>query len=176
MTQKPALELEPERLETFETAVERQLRPGLRGSLAVYHTKAKNLIALVTDPADELLVYANGDQVRSTGVEVALEGRLTRRVSARASCAYQHAMEGEDDVRPVNSPAHMAHLATSLTLAGGRVLPGIEARYLGARLELFAKVSNVFDVAYHDPGGEEHRQDLLARDGRTAWFSVRYRF
>jgi hypothetical protein len=94
-------------------------------------------------------------------------------------------------------------VAASLSLAGGRVAPGLEMRYLGprttlsgaeaksytltdvvlllrphatGRVELMAKVSNVFDDAYSDPGGEEHVQDLLARDGRTAWFSVRFRF
>jgi outer membrane receptor protein involved in Fe transport len=46
----------------------------------------------------------------------------------------------------------------------------------GSRLELLAKVSNLFDTAYSDPGGEEHVQDILARDGRTAWLSVRFRF
>jgi len=37
-------------------------------------------------------------------------------------------------------------------------------------------VGNLFDTAYFDPGGEEHQQDVLARDGRTAWLSVRFRF
>src|SRR5262245_7843909 len=88
VSQKPALALEPERLETAELALERRLRPGLRGSLAVYHTKASNLIGLVTDPADDLLVYANADAARSTGVEVALEGHLKAGLFTRASYAY----------------------------------------------------------------------------------------
>jgi iron complex outermembrane receptor protein len=203
VTQKPALTLEPEELETYEVAVERRLRPGLRASVAAYHIKATNLIGLGTDPSDELLVYANGDTARSSGVEVALEGRLGPHLSTRASYAYQNAREGPEDTRPVNSPAHLAHVAASFSLAGGRVAPGLEMRYLGprttlggveaksytltdvvlllrpqatGRFELLAKVSNVFDRAYSDPGGEEHVQDLLARDGRTAWVSVRFRF
>jgi iron complex outermembrane receptor protein len=203
VTQKPALNLEPERLETFELAVEQRLRPGLRGSLAVYHTKVRNLIGLVTDPADDLLVYENGETAQSTGVEVALEGQVASCLFARASYAYQRAEAGPDDLQPVNSPRHVGHAAASLSLLGGRLVPGLEVHYLGSRptlaggetgsytlaalvlqarpragsrLELLAKVGNLFDTVYADPGGEEHRQDILARDGRMAWASVRVRF
>ena len=203
VTQKPALHLEPERLETFEAVFERRLRAGLRASLDVYHTKVTNLIGLVTDPVDQLLVYANGEVARSTGVEAALEGQVTPHLLVRASYAFQDATEGPEDRRPVNSPRHVAHLAASLSLFEGRVLPGLEMHYLGSRptlagaevgsyalaglvlqvrprpgsrLELQAKVSNLFDTADSDPGGEEHRQDVLPRDGRTAWLSVRFRF
>ncbi len=203
VTQKAPLSLEPERLETFEAAVERRLRPGLRGSLAIYHTRVRNLIGLVTDPADDLLVYANGDAAQSTGVEVGLEGQVTSSLFARASYASQRAEAGPDDLRPVNSPRHVGHLSTSLSLLGGRLVPGLEVHYLGSRatlagaetgsytlaglvlqarpqtgsrLELLARVGNLFDTTYFDPGGEEHTQDVLAGDGRTAWVSVRFRF
>jgi outer membrane receptor for ferrienterochelin and colicins len=203
VTQKPALDLEPERLETFELALERRLRAGLRGSLAVYHTKVRNLIGLVADPADDLLVYANGDTARSTGVEAGVEGQITSSLFTRASYAYQQAEEGPEDLRPVNSPRHVGHVAMSLSLLDGRLVPGLEVHYLGprttlagaevdsytlaslvlqarpkpgSRLEVLAKVGDLFDTAYSDPGGEEHRQDVLARDGRTAWLSVRFRF
>lgn len=202
-TQKPALDLEPERLETFEIALERRIRPGLRGTLSFYHTRVENLISLTTDPADELLVYANGEAARSTGVEVGLEGQITSSLFARASYAFQQAEEGEESTRPAYSPRHVAHLATSLSLLEGRLVPGLELHYLGARttlagaeagdytlaavtlqlrptrgsrFELFGKVANAFDTAYADPGGEEHRQDVLPRDGRTAWLSARFRF
>jgi outer membrane receptor for ferrienterochelin and colicins len=203
VTQKPALNLQPERLETFELALERRLRPGLRGSLAVYHTRAEHLIGLTTDPADDLLVYANGEEAQSTGVELGFEGQITSRLFTRASYAYQQAEEGPENLRPVNSPRHLVHLSTSLSLLDGRLVPGLEVHYLGprttlagaevdsytlasltlqarpkagSRLELFGKVANVFDTVYFDPGGEEHRQDVLPRDGRTAWLSVRFRF
>jgi outer membrane receptor for ferrienterochelin and colicins len=203
VTQKPALDLEPERLETFELAVERRVRPGLRGSLAVYHTKVGNLVGLVTDPADDLLVYANGENARSTGVEVGLEGQLTSSLFARASYAYQRAEQGPENVRPAGSPRHVGHLAMSLSLLRGRLVPGLDVQYLGSRptlaggdsgsytlaglvlqarpqagsrLELLARVGNLFGSEYFDPGGEEHVQDVLARDGRSAWVNVRFRF
>jgi outer membrane receptor protein involved in Fe transport len=61
-----------------------------------------------------------------------------------------------------------AHTLVALTL---QVRPKADSR-----LELLAKVGNLLDTAYADPGGEEHRQDVLPRDGRTAWLSVRFRF
>ncbi len=203
VTQKPALQLEPERLETFEVAVERRVRPGLRASIAVYRTQADDLIGLVTDPADDLLLYTNGETARSTGVELGLDGHLSSRLFARASYAFQRAEEGDEELRPVGSPRHVAHLATSLSLFDGQLVPGVEVHYLGgrttlagaeaaphalagltlqwrpravARLEVLAKLGNLLDTEYSDPGGEEHRQDLLARDGRTGWLSVRWRF
>ncbi len=203
VTQKPSPNLEPERLDTFELAVERRLRPGLRGTLSVYHTRVRNLIGLVTDPADDLLVYANGETAQTTGVELGVEGQVTSSLFARAGSAYQRAEAGAEDLQPVNSPRQVAHLAASLSLAGGRLVPGLEVHYLGSRptlagaetgsytlaavvlqarpqvgsrVELLARVGDLFDTRYFDPGGEEHRQDVLARDGRTAWVSVRFGF
>jgi outer membrane receptor for ferrienterochelin and colicins len=203
VTQKPALSLEPERLETFELALEHRLRPGLRATLGVYHTRARNLVDLTTDPADELLVYANSDGARSEGIEAGVDGHLGTRLLTRASYAYQHGQEGALLVQPVGSPRHVAHVAASVSFMGGQLLPGLEVHALGARttlaggeaaahtvtglvlqvrpratprLELAARVSNLFDTEYADPGGEEHRQDLLGRDGRTAWLSIRLRF
>ena len=202
-TQKPALELDPERLETYEAALEHRVRPGLKASLSVYRIQARGLIGLVTDTADGLLVYRNGETAQSTGVEVALDGHVTSRLFARASYAFQQAEEGPERLRPVGSPRHVAHVAASLSLLEGQLVPGLEAYYLGGRptlagaqaaahalagltlqvrpravprLELLAKVGNLFDTAYSDPGGEEHRQDLLMRDGRAAWLSARLRF
>jgi len=203
VTQKSALDLEPERLETFEVAFERRVRPGLRATVSVYYTRGENLIGLTTDPADDLLVYANGEAAHSTGVEAGLEGQVTSTLFARASYAFQQAEQDPEDLRPAYSPRHVAHLATSLSLLDGRLVPGLEMHYLSARttlaggeagphtlaaltlqfrpkadsrLELLAKVGNLFDTVYADPGGEEHRQDILPRDGRTAWLSVRFRF
>ena len=203
LTQKPALDLDPERLETFEVAVERRVRPGLRATVAWYHTRVNDLIGLVTDPADDLLVYTNGETARSTGVELGLDGHLTSRLFARASYAFQRAEEGSEDLQPVGSPRHVAHLAASLSLLEGQLVPALELHYLGgrttlagaqaaphtlaglslqwrpkaaARFEVLAKLANLLDTEYSDPGGEEHRQDLLAQDGRTGWISVRLRF
>jgi iron complex outermembrane receptor protein len=203
ITQKPALRLDPERLETFEAAVEQRLRPRLKASLSVYHTRIRDGIGLTSDPADGLLVYANGETAQTAGVEVAIEGQVTPRLFTRSSYAFQKAEQGPEKLRPVNSPRHVARLGASLTFLDGQVVPSLEVRYLGARptvggaqvdsytlanltlqirpnalknIEVLAKVGNLSDAVYADPGGEEHRQDVLTQDGRTAWLSVRYRF
>jgi outer membrane cobalamin receptor len=138
VTQKPALTLTPEHLETFELALERRVRPGLRATLGVYHTSARNLIGLITDPADGLLVYANGIGARSTGVEAGIDGHVGSRLGVRASYAFQRAKEDNpDDLQAaVGSPRHVAHLATSVSLLGGQLVPALEVHHLGSRATL----------------------------------------
>jgi len=202
VTQKPALTLDPEKLETFEVALEQRLRPNLRASITGYHTTIHNQIGITTDPADELLVYANIDRARTTGVELALEGRLGSHLLGRASYAFQDAVAGDQDLRPANSPKHLASVGLGLHGLGGRLVSAFELHYLGERptlqaqlpahtllnlaftvrpkpaspVELQVKVSNVFDTAWADPGGEEHLQDTLPQDGTTAWAALRVRF
>ncbi|HVO12937.1 MAG TPA: TonB-dependent receptor [Vicinamibacteria bacterium] len=202
VTEKPALHLDPEKLETFEVAIEHRLRPNLKVSISGYHTTIRNLIGLTTDPADSLLVYANIDGARTTGVELALEGRLGRSLLGRAAYALQDAVAGSADARPANSPQHLASLGASLNGLGGRLVSAVELHFVGGRptlnaqlsahtllnlaltlrpkpaspVELQAKISNAFDTAWADPGGEEHLQDTLPQDGRTAWAALRVRF
>jgi outer membrane receptor protein involved in Fe transport len=50
------------------------------------------------------------------------------------------------------------------------------AHRLPGRLEASAKVDNLFDRRYGDPGREEHVQDLLFQDGRTFRVELLWRF
>jgi iron complex outermembrane receptor protein len=43
-------------------------------------------------------------------------------------------------------------------------------------LEASASIYNLFDTHYGDPGGPEHLQDVLPRDGRTFRVKLTYRF
>jgi iron complex outermembrane receptor protein len=203
VTQKPALALDPERLETFEVALERRLRPGLKAEISAYHTRVRGLVSLTTDPEDDLLVFANIDHARTRGVELGLEGKVHRHVLTRASYAFQDATAGDDGARPANSPRHLARVGASVDMFGGRLLSAVEVRHVGARptlagaqvdaytlldaaftartkldspVELRAKITNALDTSFADPGGEEHRQDTLKQDGTTAWLGLRVRF
>jgi iron complex outermembrane receptor protein len=59
------------------------------------------------------------------------------------------------------------YLVTSLTLTSPNLVRG---------LELSAGVYNLFDVPYGDPGGEEHVQNVIPREGRVFRLKVTYAF
>ena len=44
------------------------------------------------------------------------------------------------------------------------------------RFDVSASVYNLFDERYADPGSQEHRQDLIPRDGRNFRLKVSCRF
>jgi outer membrane receptor protein involved in Fe transport len=98
-----------------------------------------------------------------------------------------------------NSPRHLSKLGLQVPVAS--FFLGIEGQYVGERLTLggeslpgfaLANVTlttsptrrvdftfgfyNAFDHAYSDPGGEEHLQQSIPQDGRTALARVRVRF
>jgi outer membrane receptor protein involved in Fe transport len=60
-----------------------------------------------------------------------------------------------------------AFTVVNLTLFNDRMVMG---------LELSGSIYNLFDTRYGYPGGEEHRQDVLPQDGRTARVKLAYRF
>lgn len=203
VTQKASPGLTPEKIQTFELALDRKLGRGLRGTVSVYHLRVNDLIGLTVDPVDSLLQFRNVDDARSTGVELALDGRLAGRLDGRVSYAYQHASNAGSNAQPINSPWHLARVGVSLPFLADRLRGSVEVRYVGERptlagsqdpsytianvtllarpfgadgLELSGTVYNVFDEAYGDPGGGEHLMNIIPMDGRTARVGVRYRF
>ena len=202
ITQKPALELDPERLSTFEASLERRLRPGLKAAVTAYRTRISDVVALTRDEADELLVFGNGGTARSNGVELRVEGEIGR-LLGRASYAFQSADEGDEQTRLPGSPRHLAHLGASASWLQSQLVSSLELRHVGERRavdgssveahtvasvtllarpgfakawQLEARVGNLFDSGFADPGGEEHLQRTLAQDGRTGWIGLRVRF
>ena len=201
LTQKPSPGLRPETIASYELVGERQLARGLRSSVSVYHFDAERLIGLTTDPADSLLVFDNLTRVRSTGVELGVEGSFGG-ASAQASYAFQHVRDATADGAPVNSPAHVGRVGVSLPFFGDRARVSTEARFLSERrtvadnqvpayaivnltllaqpihggLELVTSVYNLFDHSYADPGGEELVQDRVVQDGRVVRAGARYQF
>ena len=201
LTQKPSGRLRPETIESFELVGERRLGRGLRSTMSLYHFTATRLISIYTDTTDGLLMFGNLGQVRSSGVELEVDGSVGP-LSARASYAYQQVRDEESDLAPVNSPAHVGRLGVSVGFLGERTRLSSELRVLGARrtvsggevpayglvnLTLLARpvlsgvqfstsVYNVFDHRYGDPGGEELAQEVVVQDGRVVRVGMRYQF
>jgi iron complex outermembrane receptor protein len=202
LTQKAPGSLDPETIQTFELVLDRAFTPLLRGAVSAYHMAVDNLVGLTTDPADSLLVFANLDEAKTTGVEAEVVGRVVGGLWARASYAYQYATREPTDEQPAHSPRHVAHLGLTLPLVGDRVRASGEVRVLSGRptlagaeadahalvnlvvlarpsarapVEVMAGVRNLLDTEYADPGGEEHVQDLIPQDGRTFRVGLRLR-
>jgi iron complex outermembrane receptor protein len=198
VTQKVPHSLVPERVESSEISADQQIGSHVHTSVSAYRIVTRNLINLVTDPADGLLVFANTGRPRSEGIEVKVTATVGP-VRTRAAYALQHATDGDAGVL-VNSPRQVASASVTMPLGAGNL--GVFARHLGQRptldgatapaytvfgatllarpfsnrVVMMAQIQNLFNVSYADPGGEEHAQDLIARDRRTARLGLRYRF
>jgi len=198
-TQKAPPGLRPERLHTLELEVEQRLG-GLTASVSAYQVYTKDLINQTTEPSDSLLIYENDGAPTTRGVELELRGRIGP-VTGRTSYAAQNARDDHHD-RPEDSPQKLFRVGASAPLIGGRANLALELRYVGGRptiagpeapgytlmnltllarpidrrLELMLSVKDLFDAGHVDPGGEEHRQNVLAQDGRSLRGGLRLTF
>jgi outer membrane receptor protein involved in Fe transport len=61
-------------------------------------------------------------------------------------------------------------------VSGATVINLTFTQPLGHQGELFATVRNLFDVTYADPASDQHRQETIPQNGRTARIGVRWSF
>jgi iron complex outermembrane receptor protein len=202
ISQKRNLGLNPETIQTYEVALERNFRRGVRGVVSVYQYRIRNLITLETDPADLLQIFNNVDRARARGIEVEAEGRIGRRLEGRVSYALQESEDATTGAILTNSPRHLARLNLTTPLAGEKLTGGLEMQYLSSRkltqggetggytltnLTFLSRqwrkgprftlgVYNLFDKQYGDSGGEEHVQTVIPQDGRSYRVQVQYAF
>lgn len=201
IVQKPNPDLDPERIWTYELLVEHAFNPTLKATAGVYQYDIEDLITQVTDPADELLVFANAEQVRSRGTEIELG--VDRAVfSARASYAYQVSRDHHTGAELTNSPRHLGKVALLVPLWRNRLRAATEVQATSARLAedgdmvpgsvvvhlnltalewtpgltVALGVRNLFDKDYADPVGAQHAEPALTQDGRTFRLSAEYDF
>jgi iron complex outermembrane receptor protein len=186
--------LQPETNRTSELVLEQYVGSRFRLTTTGYFYTVRDLITQQTDPVDDLLVYNNVEAVTAHGLEVELEGKWTHGVEGRVSYTVQDTRNDATDLRLTNSPAHVAHLNLTAPLGSPNLQAGFEVRYLSSRrtlagntvgaaiipnitlfsrrlargLDLSATIYNLFDETYADPGSEEHRQDSITQNGRTA--------
>ncbi len=199
---KAAGELEPETIETFEFIVEQELTDNIRAVASIYHNEIEDLVALTTDPADDLLVFANLGDAKATGGELQFEGRWDNGWAGSISYSYQYAENKSTGERMVNSPLNMVKGNVMIPLLEDKLMAALEAQYESGRktlddnktddifltnltllsrdivkgVTLSASVYNLFDQEYAYPGSEEHIQDSIEQDGRTFRIKVDYAF
>ncbi len=188
--------LHPETIRTFEVVWEQLLTRHHRLSLSAYHQEIGDLIAS-TDTG-----YVNLNEARGQGMEIELDSRLSRGLSARFSYSLQHSEEVHTGEELSNSPRHLGRLNLIVPLYRDKLFSGLELDYtsgvktlgghhtddfLVANLTLFsqnlikgvelsASVYNLFDTDYAYPAGAGFAQDVIPQDGRTFRVKLTYHF
>lgn len=197
-------QLAPERLETYELALEQRLTPRLQGSVSLFRNHVSDLIVQRSGDDDTIdgLYYRNGDGVLAKGIELEVQGELPGRVRARLSQVFQSASLESFD-RPIsNAPRVLSAIVLDAPVPGTDAVVAFNATHVGQRRRVGAgevdgafvanlsisrraqarglgvgiTIYNLFDAAYGDPGSVEHRQATLPQDGRTALVRVSWRF
>ncbi|HVY60510.1 MAG TPA: TonB-dependent receptor, partial [Planctomycetota bacterium] len=181
-------DLDPETVRHWEAEAEQELLDGrLRLALSYFRYDVKGLISAVPDGAGSIR-YGNAEDVRGSGAEVGLDGRLPWR-GVRGGLSYTFAEVVDDDSRErlSSSPQHLALARLMLPVHDDRVFVGVTGRFIGERpgldgrphapaagtvdltvtwddilprLDLAAGVTDVADARWDAPGSFEHRQDL----------------
>ena len=201
-TQKPNPDLGPETIRTWEVAWEQYFNDHLRAVASGYYYRIKDLINLTLDPADDLLVFRNLDEVEARGLELELEGRLAGGWEGRISYALQDTDNRQSDETLSNSPRQQLKLNLVAPLWTDKVFLALEEQVTDHRrtvsgaetggfavtnltltgkqllpgLELALSVYNLLDKQYADPVSAAHLQDSIVQDGRVYRGRLTYSF
>ena len=149
--------------------------------------------------------FVNEGQVRAKGLELEAQMRLRGASRAFVSYGLQRVAQQDDVLHATheefpNSPRHLVKARISLagptprsmlsaeaqymssreTLAGSSVSPAATVNLtmvqpLGVSWELFGAVRNIFDAQYADPASNQHMQDNIPQNGRTARIGLRWK-
>lgn len=201
-TQKPALDLDPETITTYEAVLERYFWNNYYATFSVFHYSIDDLISLVEDQDDGLVVFTNSGKTEANGVEIGLQGSFEAGLRGRVSYAFQDSEDKEQGQKLSNSPQHLAKLNISVPLVRDDLSAGLEVQYASSRnsvrgvkgedfwvanltvlfeelipnLDITLSVYNLFEEKYGDPGSFEHEQEFIEQDDRICRVKGTYRF
>ena len=185
-TMKINPDLKPEKIGTYEMALEHYLRNDFRVSGSVYTYRIKNLINLVRDPGDDLLVFENTSTADATGIELVAQRIWNNGTEWLTSYTLQKAEDGVTGARLSDSPRHLLKMNLRTPLFNSAWQAGLEVQHISDRttpidgtvssatvtnltfvserlaknLVLSASFYNLFDENYADPPSLEHCDSL----------------
>jgi len=197
VSQIPNPGLGPERMETFEAAIEKHLGKRFELQANIYHYRITDLIQAVL-LRDTLQQYQNTEPVQANGLEMEAQANLGSGFKMTGSLSVEKVSASLDDVVHVNSPARVGkllldspvwrsrwslsgglqYLSERLTLTGGSVPPvylvnfTAVARRLPGDMELQVGLRNAFNYRYWDPAGRVQEMASIEQDGRSCFVRV----
>ena len=195
--------LGPEKIKTYEVALEHNITKNLRGIVSAYHYQLNDLITQVTDPSDGLLIFQNSSKVTANGLDLELQAKWSR-LEGRASYSYQRTEDNETGQTLPNSPRHMVKLNLTAPIIGDKLAAGFETQYVSKRdnvngeatpgyalanltlvgrnwikgLEVSAGVYNFLGEDYGDPTSNDYDSAVVSvpQEGRSYRLKLSYRF
>ena len=196
------LDLGPESIDTHEFVWERYTNDWLRTAASLYWYKTEQLITAIANPNTFTGVsFVNQGEVRAKGVEFEAQMRIRGESRALVSYALQKTAEHATGAELANSPRHLLKARLSLEgpkrgsfisaegeywsgrqtvigteVSGAAVVHVTWTQPLGRQAQLFATVRNLFDNKYADPAADQHRQETIPQNGRTARIGLRWSF
>jgi outer membrane receptor for ferrienterochelin and colicins len=196
--------IRPEKITSYEIVYEQAIGQHLRSSLSGFDNRMKDLIVFESGSFGNLDAetrgveaalegnWANGVRGRASYTFQKTENRSSTR---DFSDSPQHLIKLNLSVPLLRDKIfagleyqHTSSRNTALTTTAGTTFPGDDAAGFGVlnatlfsqnlikRLEFSASVYNLLNESYADPSTRYHRQDQLARDGRTFRLKLTYRF
>lgn len=188
--------LEPETIRTYEVVYEQDLPAHLRFISSGYYYQVGDLIS------ETISGFQNIGRVNAAGLEMELEGRFPRGLTARLSYALQRSEDDSTGSEISNSPRHLAKGSLIAPLYKDRIFAGLELQYTGSvltntrqredgyvlanvtlfsqnlapGLEVSASIYNLFDARYANPVSSSHTQDVIEQPGRSFRVKLTYKF
>jgi iron complex outermembrane receptor protein len=142
----------------------------------------------------------NEGHVHAKGLELEAQMRLKGGLQGLMSYALQRVEDVDTGKTLINSPEQIGKvrlsvpgpfrgsflslevlsLSSRLTVAGNTLKPATTAHItviapIHHAFELVGTVRNLFDVQYADPASDQHRQDSIPQNGRTARIGLRWK-
>jgi len=189
----PAAPLRPESAHTFQGSMERRVGHDWTLTAAAFHYLVQRVIDAVST-SDGVQQYRNTGNIRTTGGELELSGKLPGGIETTASAVWQNAAGGQGQAWLPNSPRHLAKFRAGVP-AGRRVFASADFEYtsaraavmggrlggfllagagvtarLSGRFDLVAGVHNLFDRRYEDP--IYLAVDRIPGDGRAVFLKL----
>ncbi len=194
-------DLDPERIRTGELVWQQALPAGLSLTVCGFRYVIRDLITRQADESGSL-GYENASRIQADGLELELEAKRRSGLEGRLGYSFHNARNEESGERLSNSPRHLFKVNGIVPLLAGRLSAALNGQYASSRLTIrggaladhflldlallardlvpgldaSAGVRNALGESYADPGAEEHVQDALPQDGRSAWVKLTYRF